>query len=145
MNTSHSLRPADFGLSRSGRRLGLEAAIGIIVGAAMVAGCSSPSEPQATGSVPPATTRPALTTVTVPATTLGTDGTRIYATKCAGCHGTSGEGNLGPSLIGIADRLTVTEQIAVVANGRGTMLAFSPALTADQISAVVDYTRTELP
>jgi cytochrome c550 len=78
-------------------------------------------------------------------TTLGTDGARIYAAKCAGCHGTSGEGNLGPALVGVADRLTVTDQIAVVANGRGTMLAFSPALTDEQIAAVVDYTRTRLP
>ena len=75
-------------------------------------------------------------------TMLGTDGPRIYQVKCAGCHGLRGEGDLGPSLIGVADRLTSEEQFRVVADGRATMLAFSPPLTDDQIAAVVAYTRS---
>lgn len=80
-----------------------------------------------------------------PSTTLGTDGARIFAAKCAGCHGSSGEGNLGPALSGIADRMSEADQIEVVSHGRGTMLAFSPALSDEQIAAVVEYTRTQLP
>lgn len=79
-----------------------------------------------------------------PSTELGLDGARIYKVKCAGCHGTSGEGNLGPPLQGVTTKLTRDEQLALVAQGRGTMLAFSPGLTAEQIAAVVDYTRTNL-
>lgn len=79
-----------------------------------------------------------------PPTTLGTDGARIFGAKCAGCHGDSGEGNLGSALVGVSGRMTRAEQITVVSDGRGTMLAFSPALTDEQIAAVVDYTRSSL-
>ena len=40
--------------------------------------------------------------------------------------------------------MTAADQMAVVANGRATMLAFSPALTDDQIAAVVDYIRSQM-
>ena len=36
------------------------------------------------------------------------------------------------------------DQEAVVANGRGSMPSFSGSLTAEQIKAVVEYTRTGL-
>jgi len=34
-----------------------------------------------------------------------TDGASIFRAQCAGCHGANGEGNLGPALSGIADRM----------------------------------------
>ena len=51
---------------------------------------------------------------------------------------------MGPALVGVADRMTAEDQIAVVTNGRGAMLAFSPGLSNEQIAAVVEYTRTGL-
>jgi mono/diheme cytochrome c family protein len=36
------------------------------------------------------------------------------------------------------------DEIAVVTNGRGGMPAFSERLSAEEIAAVVDYTRTVL-
>jgi hypothetical protein len=36
------------------------------------------------------------------------------AAKCAGSHGPSGEGDLEPALVGVADRMTAAEQIAAV-------------------------------
>ena len=39
---------------------------------------------------------------------------------------------------------TPADEIAVVANGRGSMPVFADSLTAEQIAAVVEYTRTGL-
>jgi mono/diheme cytochrome c family protein len=72
------------------------------------------------------------------------EGARVFRTQCAGCHGTQGQGSLGPSLIGIESRLSVADQTAVVQNGRGLMPAFTSSLTEAEIAAVVDYTRTQL-
>ena len=74
-----------------------------------------------------------------------TDGARLFRTVCASCHGRTGEGGIGPTLIGIEDRLTVDQHIAVVNAGRGTQMpAFQNALTTDEIEAVVEYERNEL-
>lgn len=116
------------------------AALVALVAAALVA-CSSGST--STSGTSPAPSR-STTSSAAPPTALGTDGGRIYAAKCAGCHGSAGEGDLGPALVGIADRMPRDEEIDVVAHGRDTMRAFSPALTDEQIAAVVDYTRSGL-
>ncbi|MEZ5142245.1 MAG: cytochrome c [Acidimicrobiales bacterium] len=72
------------------------------------------------------------------------DGAYVFRTQCAGCHGTGGEGNVGPPLVGVADRLAAADEVAIVRNGRGRMPAFSPALSDDEIAAVVEHTRTQL-
>lgn len=96
----------------------------------------------------PVTESPSVTGTATPepstSTSLGTDGSQIFAARCASCHGSTGEGNLGPGLVGIADRMSAQDQIGVVTNGRGTMPAFSRGLTVEQIQAVVDYTRTQM-
>lgn len=68
----------------------------------------------------------------------------MFRTQCAGCHGTHGEGNLGPSLVGVADRTTEADQQALVRAGRGRMPPFSPGLSEGDIAAVVAYTRAQL-
>jgi menaquinol-cytochrome c reductase cytochrome b/c subunit len=68
----------------------------------------------------------------------------VFRSQCAGCHGTKGEGNLGPPLVGIADRMPEADELAQIRNGRGRMPPFSPALSDDDIAAVVAYVRTEL-
>jgi polyvinyl alcohol dehydrogenase (cytochrome) len=74
-----------------------------------------------------------------------TEGARLFRTVCASCHGRRGEGGVGPPLIGVADRLTVDQHLAVVNAGRGSQMpAFQHALTPDEIAAVVEYERTEL-
>jgi mono/diheme cytochrome c family protein len=110
-----------------------------LLAAASLACSSSSGSPSAS----PTSVSPSSTAA--PSTTLGTDGGKLFAAKCAGCHGSSGEGNLGPALSGVADRMSEADQIEVVSHGRGTMLAFSPALSDEQIAAVVAYTRTQLP
>lgn len=73
-------------------------------------------------------------------------GQAIFATRCASCHGTDGGGGFGPTLAGVVTNRfpDPADQEAVVAHGRGAMPSFSDSLTSEQISAVVDFTRTGL-
>jgi mono/diheme cytochrome c family protein len=77
----------------------------------------------------------------------GVDGAAVFGDNCAMCHGGDGSGGIGPRLAG-GRVVTVypdpADQIVVVTNGRGDMPAFGDKLTADEIAAVVDYTRTVL-
>jgi mono/diheme cytochrome c family protein len=73
-------------------------------------------------------------------------GEAIYATRCAGCHGTDGSGGFGPALAGLVveDFPDPADEAAVVTNGRGAMPSFEDTLSAEQIAAVVEYTRSGL-
>jgi mono/diheme cytochrome c family protein len=73
-------------------------------------------------------------------------GQAIFATRCSSCHGSDGGGGFGPTLAGVvAGRYpNPADEVAVVTNGRGAMPTFSSSLTADQIAAVVEYTRSGL-
>ncbi|MDD9369325.1 MAG: PQQ-binding-like beta-propeller repeat protein [Acidimicrobiales bacterium] len=71
-------------------------------------------------------------------------GEDVYQESCAACHGGSGEGGTGPSLVGVDERLTRDEQITIVRAGRGRMPAWGDELTAEEIEAVVDHQRTVL-
>jgi mono/diheme cytochrome c family protein len=75
-----------------------------------------------------------------------TTGREIYTAYCATCHGVDGQGGVGPALAGRMEEAfpDVEDQIAVVANGRGTMPAFGSRLSAGAIREVVEYERTEL-
>jgi mono/diheme cytochrome c family protein len=74
-------------------------------------------------------------------------GQAIFATRCASCHGADGGGGFGPTLAGVVVQRfpNIADQVAVVTNGRGSMPSFAGSLTPAQITAVVEYTRTQLP
>jgi len=77
----------------------------------------------------------------------GIDGAALYQRNCAGCHGGDGSGGIGPPLAGgrvVARFPDPAEQIAVVTDGRGGMPAFTGRLSAEEIAAIVEYTRTVL-
>jgi mono/diheme cytochrome c family protein len=77
----------------------------------------------------------------------GVDGAAFYGQRCAGCHGGDGSGGIGPRLGGgrvVANFPDPQDQIAVVTNGRRGMPAFAERLSAEEIAAVVEYTRTVL-
>ena len=74
----------------------------------------------------------------------GVSGADVYQESCAVCHGGSGEGGTGPSLVGVDERLTRDQQIRIVRDGRGRMPAWDDELTAEEIEAVVDHQRTVL-
>jgi mono/diheme cytochrome c family protein len=74
-------------------------------------------------------------------------GRAIFATNCATCHGQRGEGGIGPKLGGgavVAKYPNAATEIAIVANGRGVMPAWTGRLTPAEIRAVVDFTRSGL-
>ena len=78
------------------------------------------------------------------------EGQTIYNQKCASCHGTGGNGGMGPKLAGVvANRYPdIEDQKAVIANGAGSMPGFGGPATArlsdDEITAVARYEREVL-
>ncbi len=76
----------------------------------------------------------------------GIDGGALYGSSCAGCHGGDGSGGIGPRLAGVmvARYPDPEAQVAVVADGRRGMPAFGTRLTAEEIAALVEYSRTIL-
>ena len=79
-------------------------------------------------------------------TAAGVDGRAVFADNCATCHGKRGEGLFGPQLAGVVTTKypNPQDQIAVVTNGRSGMPAFGSQLSAEEIRAVVEFTRTAL-
>ena len=75
------------------------------------------------------------------------DGAAVYAANCASCHGADGGGAVGPALGGGAAVEAFpdeADQIAVVTDGRNGMPSFGANLSAEEIEAVVAYTRDDL-
>ena len=74
-------------------------------------------------------------------------GREIYLRNCVGCHGAAGGGGTGSKLnegIVVANYPDPADQIDLIANGRNQMPAFTGKLTADEIEAVVRFTREAL-
>ncbi len=80
-----------------------------------------------------------LQSSTATTTTLAAEagGAEIYSAECAGCHGAGGEGGVGPSLQ--ASTSSLSDLVAVITNGAGSMPGYSDTLSAEQIDAVADY------
>jgi mono/diheme cytochrome c family protein len=75
------------------------------------------------------------------------EGAAVYSTRCSACHGADGGGGRGPALGGgavVEAFPDAADQIAVVTSGRGGMPSFGDDLSAEEIEAVVAYTRTGL-
>ena len=87
-------------------------------------------EPAATGDAPAAV-----------------DGAALYDRNCSSCHGDDGTGGFAPQLGGGAAAETfpdAADQVAVVTSGRGGMPAFGDRLSAEEIAAIVEFTREGL-
>ncbi|MDA3040513.1 MAG: cytochrome c, partial [Actinomycetota bacterium] len=72
------------------------------------------------------------------------EGREVYGSLCASCHTADGSGGRGPALNQgrvVEAYPDVEDQIELVTNGRAAMPAFSGSLSADEIAAVVRYTR----
>jgi mono/diheme cytochrome c family protein len=73
------------------------------------------------------------------------DGAAVFSQNCAGCHGGDAGGGSGPPLndgLVVANFPDIQDQIDVVTDGRGPMPSFGDRLSAEEIQAVVEYTRT---
>jgi mono/diheme cytochrome c family protein len=62
---------------------------------------------------------------------------QIYAAQCAPCHGSAGEGGIGPDLR--QSMLTDADRYRIIAEGFEAMPGYSLTLTADELQAITDY------
>ena len=72
-------------------------------------------------------------------------GATVFAANCSTCHGSSGQGGLGPKLASASLKkqfADIRTQIDFVTQGSGAMPAFGNRLSAAEIRAVVEYTRS---
>lgn len=112
-------------MPRVGRRVTMA-----LVAAASLTGCTGGGPPEVAGDDP-----------------VLIEGREIYGSLCASCHTADGSGGRGPALNQgrvVAAYPVIEDQIELVTNGRAAMPAFSGRLGADEIVAVVTYTREVL-
>ena len=89
-----------------------------------------------------------LTLVALPV--LAEDGTALFKSKCAGCHGATGAGDtsVGKSLkvvpLGSADvqKLSDADITKVIQSGKGKMPAVGKTFTPDQLKALIGVIRS---
>ena len=72
-------------------------------------------------------------------TTSAELGKSIYETKCTMCHGADGKLGLSGSKDLTLSTLTRDEKIAIIQNGKNSMVAFKDQLTEEQTEAVTTY------
>ena len=75
------------------------------------------------------------------------DGAAIFDDRCSSCHGSKGQGGVGPKLNGgevTKNFPKVDDELTVVKNGRSGMPAFGSRLSPEELQAVVEFTRTDL-
>ena len=76
------------------------------------------------------------------------DGAALYEANCATCHGADGQGGIGPAIPSeklVSNYPEIEDQIARVGAGGGGMPVYNDVLTEEELEAVVEYTREELP
>lgn len=97
-----------------------------------LAACGSPETPTSAPEVP----EEAAVEVSEPAEI---DPAAIFSSNCARCHGADRSGKNGPALL--PDRLTKDPSAyeATITNGSGPMPTFGNRLSADEISALVEF------
>ena len=74
-------------------------------------------------------------------------GRQVYIDRCANCHGNDGSGGRGTKLSDgrmITQYPNVDDQVEIIADGVRSMPAFVEVLDAEEIAAVVRYTREVL-
>ncbi len=77
-----------------------------------------------------------------PGADQGASGERIFAMHCVLCHGKDGTLGINDAKDLTVSTLSKEEMVAMVANGKGTMMPYKNVLTKGQIEAVVEHVRT---
>lgn len=70
------------------------------------------------------------------------DGPTLFAEHCAACHGLSGEGGRGPTLVARIDVIGRNTARRQITKGSLSMPAFGRTLTRAEIEAVLDHLAT---
>lgn len=71
-----------------------------------------------------------------------TEGEMVYNTNCAMCHGRKGNLGMSGAKDLVASTLSHNEVIALVTNGKGTMMPYGKTLSKKQIEAVAEHVLT---
>jgi ubiquinol-cytochrome c reductase cytochrome c subunit len=74
-------------------------------------------------------------------------GRKVFSAECATCHGSGGQGGVGPTFNDgrlQRDFPNASDQVAFVSQGKGVMPPFAGVLTAAQLQEVVAYERQVL-
>jgi mono/diheme cytochrome c family protein len=69
-------------------------------------------------------------------------GAGLFQQHCAVCHGSNGEGEIGPALAGNADLANTAMMLDIVLFGKSAMPAWGTQLTDEQIAQVTTHERT---
>jgi mono/diheme cytochrome c family protein len=128
----------------------------LAVGAhALVVGCGGRQESGSTSSSsePPPVSQPATDTgAAVPGDQLAL-GAKVYADRCALCHGSEGKGD-GPASAGLNPKprnhtdgsymnaRTDEDLLGVIRDGKGAMPAWKSVLSEQEIQAVLQFVRS---
>ena len=95
-------------------------------------------------ALPPPTSVPSGQNTAV---VVAVDGAQVYKANCAGCHGGNGGGGIGPQLRDgavISAFPDAASQVEFINGGAPGMPAFGDRLSAAELEAVVEFTRTTL-
>jgi quinoprotein glucose dehydrogenase len=115
---------------------GARSGAGVVAFALKQGGTSS-----AAASPAPAAAAPAARSASAPRAAATMTGEQAYRSVCAGCHGRTGGGGLGPAIAGTAHE--ASELIALVRGGRGQMPPTSERdLNDADIELIGEYLRT---
>ncbi len=71
-----------------------------------------------------------------------TEGEMVFNTNCAMCHGRKGDLGMNGAKDLSVSTLSRDEAIALVTNGKGTMMPYGKTLSKKEIEAVVDHVLT---
>lgn len=67
----------------------------------------------------------------------------LYQATCASCHGEDQRGTgIGPSLVGLFDRMTREQVVAIIRGGTGLMPAFGAGMSGGTIDDIVSFLET---
>jgi cytochrome c550 len=72
-----------------------------------------------------------------------TAGAAIYAERCAGCHGDARQGGTGPTLVGVGERYSPSELVAIVESGRNNMPPFGTSLDTAELLGVAGFVASD--
>lgn len=69
-------------------------------------------------------------------------GSTLYQQHCSVCHGSNGEGGVGPSFVGNQDIASAPAMLHIVLFGKGAMPAWGPQLTDQEIADITTFERS---
>jgi mono/diheme cytochrome c family protein len=123
-------------------RAGLKYAGPLFVPRTVAAAPPGPSTAVTPGTAPVPLPSAASASPTTPSAEDLQAGQKVYATNCAACHAADGTGGVGPSLHGLATRMSLDQTVTFIENPTAPMPKLYPGtIPAEQVQDVATYIR----